>query len=385
MSFRRTLTVAMLAALPLSVVSPAPGRPAADLQARLQSVLNGAVAADPAIPGVLLAVSDLPAHFSWSGAAGRIRLDRPQALSPDQPFRIASITKVFVAATVFCLIEKGRIDLFNGIAPLLSSATVTMLTRGGYDPYRITIQELLAHTSGLYDYASDSRFVEQVQQSPQRRWTRAEQIAIAMSNGRPVGKPGERYAYSDTGYLILGEIIERATGQALPAAMRKVLNMDGLGLKSTYFESLEAPPRGILAPAHQYLGAVDTTRFDPSFDLFGGGGLVSTTADLNRFFRALFEGRVFERRATLAAALMTVNAEHDPAEHLHANLMTTWPFGKRVCWGHLGFWGSEAIYCPTAGLVVSFTVNQARTRNPDSLAKLANAIAEQLALSTAAR
>jgi D-alanyl-D-alanine carboxypeptidase len=161
----------------------------------------------------------------------------------------------------------------------------------------------------------------------------------------------------------------------LPLAIREQLDLNAIGLASTYFESLEQPPRGGLPLAHQYLGATDTSGFDPSFDLFGGGGLVSTTADLDRFFRALLQGRIFKHRPTLAAALMTVDALHAEGDHLHANLLTTWRFGKRVCWGHLGFWGSEALYCPDADIAVSFTLNQSNPRNPDALPALASAIA----------
>jgi len=239
----------------------------------------------------------------------------------------------------------------------------------------MTAQQLLSHTSGLYDYASDPAFIAAISASPHKRWTRAEQIDFAMAHGKPVGKPGERYAYSDTGYLILGEAVENVTRQSLPSAVRELLNLKGLGLASTYFESLEEVPPGALPLAHQYLGATHTIGFDPSFDLFGGGGLVSTTADLDRFFRALLQGRIFKHRSTLAAALMTVTAQHDKGDHLHANLLTTWRFGKRVCWAHLGFWGSEALYCPDADIAVSFTLNQANPHDPEAQSALALAIA----------
>ena len=345
------------------------------LSVRLQSALDQAVAGDAGIPGVLANVSMPSLGVEWSGASGYLGFDSSTKLVVEQPFRIASITKVFVAATIFRLMEEHRLGIFDPIAPQLSAATADTLRAGGYDPHSITIQQLLAHTSGLYDYASDEAFGAAVVAFPHRRWTRAEEIRFAMTHGKPVGKPGERYAYSDTGYLILGEIIERITQQDLPLAIRGQLDFGGLGLTSTYFESLEQPPAGALPLAHQYLDKTDTTAFDPSFDLFGGGGLVSTTADLDRFFRALLQGRLFKRSSTLAAALMTVNAEHDPVDHLHANLLTTWQFGHRVCWGHLGFWGSEALYCPDADLAVSFTLNQARPGNADALPALARAIA----------
>ena len=361
-------------ALLLAPPAGAGARTTAEAAVRLQAALDHAVAADsPA--GALAGVSAPLLGIEWNGASSLGGAPSQPRLFPNQPFRIASITKVFVAAVVFRLVEDRRLGLFDPIAPRLSAATATALRAGGYDPDQITAQQLLSHTSGLYDYASDPAFAAAVAASPHKRWTRSEEIEFALAHGKPVGKPGERYAYSDAGYLILGEAIEQVTRQSLPGAVREQLNLKGLGLASTYFESLEQAPPGALPLAHQYLGATDTSDFDPSFDLFGGGGLVSTTADLDRFFRALLQGRIFKHRSTLAAALMTVNARHDEGDHLHANLLTTWRFGKRICWAHLGFWGSEALYCPDADIAVSFTLNQANPRDPHALSALSRAIA----------
>jgi len=372
------VTAAILALALVGRAAPTDTRSTSEIGLRLQTVLDSAVADDPSIPGVLASVSAPLLGLEWSGASGNSNVRTARKLLPNQPFRIASITKVFVAATIFRLIEDRHLGLFDPVAPYLSGVTITMLRNGGYDPDRITIQQLLAHTSGLYDYAGDNAFISTVFKSPRKHWSRAEQVAFAMNHGQPVARPGERYAYSDTGYVLLGEIIENTTRQSLPLSVRTQLNFSGLGLSSTYFESLEDVPRGSLSVAHQYLGNVDTAVTDPSFDLFGGGGLISTTSDLDRFFRALLTGRVFKRQATLAAALMTVNAQHDANDHLHANLLTTWPFGPRVCWGHRGFWGSESLYCPDADIAVSFSVNQAQTRDPEKLNALASALAKEL-------
>jgi D-alanyl-D-alanine carboxypeptidase len=373
--FKYQAAAVLVAAMALFLAPAGAGAPsAAEVNLRLQAVLDHAVAPDSKADA-LAGVSAPRLGIEWNGASSPGGARSQQRLLPNQPFRIASITKVFVAATVFRLVEEHRLGLFDPIAPRLSAATAASLRAGGYYPDQMTAQQLLSHTSGLYDYAGDPAFAAAILASPHKRWTRAEEIDFAMTHGKPVGKPGERYAYSDTGYLILGEAIENVTRQSLPSAIREQLNLKGLGLASTYFESLEEMPPGALPLAHQYLGATDTSDFDPSFDLYGGGGLVSTTADLDRFFRALLRGRIFKHQSTLAAALMTVNAQHDAGDHLHANLLTTWHFGKRVCWAHLGFWGSEALYCPDADIAVAFTLNQANPRNPDALADLASALA----------
>lgn len=345
---------------------------------RLQAVLDRAVKSDGKVPGILASVSAPSIHLEWSGASGRIRLDDPETLQPDQPFRIASITKIFVAAAIFKLCEQHRLALFGPIAPYLSSRTDNALRRHGYRPDVITIQQLLAHTSGIYDHASDPAYSAALIASPHKHWTPAEQIQFAMEHGKPVGRPGQRFVYSDTGYVILGEIIEGRMHQPLPACIRKLLGLDALELRSTYFESLETPPSTKLVLAHQYFGAADFADVDPSFDLYGGGGIVSTTADLNRFLRALLTGRLFSSPQTLSSALMTIDAEHEAADHLHANLLTTYPFGRRICWGHRGVWASEALYCPDIDLAVSVTLNQSEALDGPELKSLVASMAEEL-------
>lgn len=375
---QRALLGMLLAALAPSSGSTAPPSVSEPVPQRLQAVLDRAVAADRSVPGVLAHVSAPSIHLEWSGASGRLDLHDNQKLLPEQPFRIASITKVFVAAAIFRLTEERRLALFGSIAPYLSAQTLSELRTAGYDPDRITIQQLLAHTSGIYDYASDPAFNSTVLAAPHKRWTRAEQIRLATERGKPVGGPGERFVYSDTGYLILGEIIEHTTQQSLPTAIRQLLRLDSLSLQSTYFESLEVPPHNHMPLAHQYLNRSDFAGIDPSFDLYGGGGLVSTTSDLTRFMRALLQGRLFTVRQTLASALMTVDAGHDPGDHLHANLLTTYPFGQHMCWGHRGVWASEALYCPDIDVAVAVTLNQSGALDGPQLKSVFAALAEEL-------
>ena len=80
---------------------------------------------------------------------------------------------------------------------------------------------------------------------------------------------------------------------------------------------------------------------DPSHDLHGGGGLVSTVADLNRFYRALFEGRVISRRSL---RVMTGPSPQSGRRYAMGIERISTPAGN--CWGHGGFWGSLTVYCP---------------------------------------
>src|SRR5207249_2644707 len=106
-------------------------------------------------------------------------------------------------------------------------------------------------TSGIYDYAEDPGYQTFVVSHPRHRWTRAEQLRFAMTHGKPLFKPGTSFHYSDTGYVLLGEIIERQTQQSLAAAYRSLLGFDRLGLHETYLETLEPTPAKAMPRAHQ--------------------------------------------------------------------------------------------------------------------------------------
>lgn len=85
------------------------------------------------------------------------------------------------------------------------------------------------HTSGLYDYANEPKFVEYVTHG-RHHWTRTEQVRFAITHGKPYAASGKEFHYSDTGYVLLGEIIERTTGRPLANAFRRLLGFDKLGL-----------------------------------------------------------------------------------------------------------------------------------------------------------
>ena len=143
-------------------------------------------------------------------------------MTADRPVRIASNTKTYVAATVLRLSEEGRLSLDDSIDSYLPGPMVDLLTGDGYRPDQMTLRHLLTHTSGLYDHSDSQKYGDAIMADPQRRWTRAEQLEAAMEWGDPWGPPGAIYTYCDTGYVLLGAIIEEASGRSLAAAVREL-------------------------------------------------------------------------------------------------------------------------------------------------------------------
>lgn len=329
-----------------------------------QKALEQAAGSLPDSPGIAVIVKAPRRGIDWQSATGKAD-PAGAVLTPDHPFRVASVTKAFVAAAILRLQEDGRLSLSQPIAPLIAPETAAILRSGGYAPDRITVRQLMDHTSGLRDFFDDPAYEKTMLSEPGRRWTRTEQIAIAMKAGPAYGMPGQRYHYADTGYSLLGEILERATGLPLGPALRSLLPYQKLGLTSTWLESLEPAPAGVKPRAHQYASGVDMTGADPSYDLYGGGGLVSTLGDVGRFFRGIFRGDVFRDPATLASGLTMVTAETGEGYMLIARpaLFAPERVGPHACLGLGGYYGTLVVHCPAIDLTVGFAAN---TANPDS-------------------
>jgi D-alanyl-D-alanine carboxypeptidase len=354
----------------LVMVGCSPGPETNGVDEALQTLVDGVVRDNDNVHAVALSVDSPVLGVNWRGASGVADPGGAEAMTADRPVRIASNTKTYVAATVLRLVEEGRMAVDDPIAALLPDDMVALLIGGGYQPERMTVRHLLTHTSGLYDHSDSQKYGDAIMADPQHGWTRPEQLEAAMAWGEPWGAPGEIYTYCDTGYVLLGEIVEQVSGRPLAEAARTLLRFDALGLKSTWWEALEPAPVGVPARAHQFIDDVDTFGFDPSFDLYGGGGLVSTVGDIAAFYRAVFTGGVFSDPATVDLMLTTVEGTQprpgadDAALAPGTYRMGIWvaDIGGVTAYAHSGFWGTAAVFVPELDLVVAATVNQNKAK-----------------------
>ena len=210
-------------------------------------------------------------------AAGR-------AMGSDDRFRIGSVTKTFVAALVLRLAEDGSLRLDDTVERWLPG-----LVPGGR---AITLRHLLSHTAGLPDYVEDPR----LRSEPDRRWKPRELVSLALARTAERARPGRRFAYASTDYVLLGLIAEKAGGARLEEQLRRRL-FQPLGLRRTTFEPGVARGdvvHGYRPPSHQGVVTgepVDVAR-EPAWWAWAAGGIVSTAEDLQRFFAGLLRGRV---------------------------------------------------------------------------------------------
>jgi D-alanyl-D-alanine carboxypeptidase len=319
--------------------------------ATVQAAIDAIVLDSPTLHGVVVHVIASDLGVDESIASGE-NVDGP--ISPDATFRLASVTKTFTAAAVLRLVEQGKVDLEGPISQCVAPDLAAAIEADGYDLDVITVRQALSHTAGFFDFAQDPAYVDAVFGDPSHLWSALEQVQWAVAHGDPLGPPGENFSYDNTGYVLLGSLIECATGLPLAQAFRELLHFEQLGLDATYVESLEPVPPDAGPRAHQFFGEIDTFAFDPSMNLFGDGGLVSSAADIARFSHALLEGEVFDQVATLEAMLEP--PENGP-ETAGLGIFRDQINGT-TCWSHQGLWGTAFFTCPDINLSIGVSVQQ---------------------------
>ncbi len=253
-------------------------------------------------PGVVAAIRSRA--FTANAAVGLAQLRPRRAMRPDDRFRIASVTKTFVATVVLQLVGEGRLRLADTVERWLPG----VLPQGR----RITLRQLLSHTSGLFNYTEALSYLEGLERNLRTVVTPRAQIALAAS--KPLGfRPGSDWHYSNTGYQILGLVIERVEAKPLGAVLSDRI-FQPLELQHT---SLEDRPHLAEPVAHGYtlpggFFPVGAKPLDVTQSVGGGawadGAIVSTADDVARFFQALLGGKVL-RPALLRQMLRTVPAE----------------------------------------------------------------------------
>ena len=223
-------------------------------------------------------------------AAGYADLRTRTPMAATDGFRIASVTKTFVATVVLQLEAEHRLDIDDRVERWLPG----IVPNGS----AITIRELLNHTSGLFDYSDDDAHTQAVIADPGRRWSPYELLSVAFAHP-PLFRPGTSWFYSNTNYVVLGLVVEAVTGRPLGQELQARI-IDPLRLHATSFDvdaAIHDPfAHGYIGP-HPGLPIAAGTLLDitallsPSF-VWGAGNMASNAADVTRFFVALLRGQL---------------------------------------------------------------------------------------------
>lgn len=284
----RVLAVPLVAAIALGAAggaaSAAPSKGEAEsLKSRAQGLVGAGY------PAALAAVTDSKGE-SAGVAVGKGSLETGQAPPLDGEVRIGSNTKTFVAVVVMQMVQEGKVGLDEPIETYLPG----LIKGEGIDASRITVRQLLQHTSGLpehtdYYFSSNAAALENIQHYIPAR----DLLDVALS--KPAAfEPGTQWSYSNTNYIVLGMLIERVSQRPVGEQIDQRI-IKRLGLSHTYFPGNgEKKIRGSHPQGYHINGEgklEDVTEMDASLP-WTAGAMVSTPSELNTFFQAVFDGRL---------------------------------------------------------------------------------------------
>ncbi|MGK5548561.1 serine hydrolase domain-containing protein [Streptomyces sp. URMC 127] len=340
------LTTAAMAGALLAAPAPAGAAhqapPAARGHERTQAALEAAVKAG--VPGAIALARG--AGGTWRGTAGVADLHSKRPRLPWEHFRAGSIVKPFISTVILQLEAEHRLALGDTVEKWLPG-----LVRGhGNDGRRITLHQLLNHTSGLHDYTDDPEVLRNLTTTAffQHRydtWT-PERIVRTATAHAPDFPPGTRYSYSPTGYVLAALVMEKATGRSYEEEVQRRI-IAPLGLHSTRLPGHE---RTLPPPAGRSYSRFtddpdrtmhDVTDLDPSV-IRGTGDLITSPGDLDRFLTALLQGRLLPP-AQQRELKTTVPTGEDPGVAYGLGLFHFTLCGTEL-WGHTGFFiGTQSV------------------------------------------
>lgn len=264
------------------------------------------VVAGGAVPGAQVVVG--AGGSVWSAQAGVGDIERGTPFPEGARVRIGSNTKTFVATVMLQLAGEGAVELDAGVERYLPG----VVWGPGIDGDRITVRNLLQHTSGLPEYAAEFGATpgpgQIAVQSAELRWMTVDMAEVVRQalTAPAEFEPGAGWAYSNTNYAIAGMVIEKITGNSLGAEITRRI-IEPLGLRDTYYP--DPGETGIRGPHPVGYLETDGVRVDyteQNVSVAGAAGaMVSTGADLNRFFTALLNGELLAP-AQLAEMKQTV-------------------------------------------------------------------------------
>lgn len=304
--------LALLAVPVLLVAQPEP-KPLTDAQftglcRKVQDALDG-LREKAEFPGATVGFV-LADGRSAGVSTGLADVEAKTKLKPTGRLLAGSIGKTYVAAVLLQLMEEGKVSLDDPLAKWLGTEEWFAKLPNGRD---LTVRHAMTHSTGLLEYFEGKGFVAAVKANPDRVWKPHELLAYVL-DAKPLFAPGKGWAYADTNYILVGMVVEKATGKTLYEEVTRRLLMP-LKLERTIPSDRRVIPdlvTGYAAPRNP-LGYEGRTIVDgkfvtnPQFE-WAGGGFASTAEDLARWAKLLYEGKAFRKKETLDAMLTGVDS-----------------------------------------------------------------------------
>ena len=329
--------------------APASAVPA-DFKAKADALLSSSYAADG--PGASVVVSE-GGKIVYQGGRGLADLDAKRAVTPQTVFRIGSITKQFAAAVVLQLAAEGKLKLTDPISKYLPDYPQP----GG----SATVAQLLNHSAGIQSYTAIPGWM--VEANTNHAYTTAELMAVFKDLPSP-SQPGEAWAYNNSGYILVGALIEAVTGKPWYQAVDERIAKP-LGLSTLRYGGDEA---SVAALAKGYSrddkGIVPANKIHMSVP-GAAGALIGTPADLARWASALHHGKVVAE--PFYAQMIAPSAISKAAGRSYGfGLQTDTIRGAKTIGHGGGIFGfsTESVYFPEQDLFVAVYANSDQPQTP---------------------
>ncbi|TBW28289.1 serine hydrolase [Gramella sp. KN1008] len=266
-----------------------------------------------------------------------IKEDKSSPLNSTTKFRVGSVTKMFTAVMIFQLIEEGSLKLADKLDKYVPQIP---------NSDKISIRDILSHTSGIHDITADPKL------RPERTASISkEEMLNIISKAESDFEPGTKFSYSNSGYFVLGYLLEKVTDKSYEENLMERI-IEKVGLENSYVAS------GVTDPdkneSYSYM-RFDNWRQVPATHwsiLFGSGSLVSTPDDMARFIQALFNHKLVSQESL--SHMKTIQKEG------YGMGMETFIFGDRIYFGHTGGidgFGSWLAYQPEEKLAIAYVAN----------------------------
>jgi D-alanyl-D-alanine carboxypeptidase len=231
-----------------------------------------------------------------------IHWKRSVGILPERNFHIASVGKTINAAIAGMLVEQGKLSFEDTIDKYLDSSILDGLHvyKGKDYSKDIQISHLLGHTAGFEDYfekkgKNGERILDMAVKEKDKFWTPDESLDWAKSNLDPIAAPGKKFKYSDTGYQLLGLILQNITDKPL-WQLQKDMIFDPLEMDRSYMFFHSKPKSDLSQPLSKiFVNKTEVSTYRSLSLDWGGGGVVSTVEDLLKFHKSLMNYKLIKR------------------------------------------------------------------------------------------
>ncbi|MEC0344817.1 serine hydrolase domain-containing protein [Peribacillus frigoritolerans] len=277
-------------------------------------------------PGILAKTAE--GGKTWGYAAGVADLRTKKPMKTEFRFRIGSVTKTFTATVLLQLAGENRLNLDDSIEKWLPG----VIQGNGYDSNQITIRQILNHTSGIADYIKSKDFdIKDIKKS----YTAEEFVKMGVSLP-PDFAPGKGWSYSNTGYVLLGILIEKVTGNSYAEEVENRI-IEPLELSNTFLpgNSTVIPGTKHARGYEEYDGESELKDVTYSNPGSSDGDLISTADDLNKFFSCLLSGKLLKEQQ-LKQMLTTVPTGMEGVDGYGLGIYETKLPNHVSIWGHAG-------------------------------------------------